>query len=167
MKKQPIIYAFIDSQNVNLGIRAQGWEIDFSRLRVYLRDKYHIKKAFLFIGYIPKYKKLYLYLENSGYTLIHKPVLKSKSKLNPVKGNVDAELVLHAMIEFPHYDKALIMTGDGDFYCLVEYLMKKKKLEKLLVPNVYKYSALLRKFGKKIDFMNSLKTKLGKKKEGH
>jgi uncharacterized LabA/DUF88 family protein len=45
-----------------------------------------------------------------------------------VKGNVDAELVLHAMIEYPNYDKALIVTGDGDFFCLVEYLIKQDKL---------------------------------------
>ncbi len=45
-------YAFIDSQNVNLSIRALGWKLDFSRFRAYLSDKYHVKKAFLFIGYV-------------------------------------------------------------------------------------------------------------------
>ena len=106
------------------------------------------------------------YLKKSGYTLIFKPVLESKTEVKP-KGNVDAELVLHTMIEFPNYHKAVIVTGDGDFYCLVEYLIKKNKFQKLLVPNLYKYSALLRKFSENIDFMNGLKRKLFQKKEGH
>lgn len=44
------IYTFIDSQNLNLGVRDQGWELDFARFRVYLKDKYGVGKAFLFIG---------------------------------------------------------------------------------------------------------------------
>ena len=31
-------YAFIDSQNLYLSIKAQGWKIDFAKFRVYLRD---------------------------------------------------------------------------------------------------------------------------------
>jgi len=77
-----------------------------------------------------------------------------------VKGNVDAELVMHAMIEYPNYDKALIVTGDGDFYCLVEYLKAHDKLLRLMIPNLQKYSSLLRKFMAHIVFMNNLKGKL-------
>lgn len=65
--------------------------------------------------------------------MIFKPTLTLPS--GKVKGNVDAELVLHTMIEFKNYDKALIVTGDGDFYCLVEHLIKKKKLLKLMIPD--------------------------------
>ncbi|MDP2940690.1 MAG: NYN domain-containing protein, partial [Candidatus Omnitrophota bacterium] len=81
-----------------------------------------------------------------------------------VKGNIDAELVLHAMIEYPNYERALIVTGDGDFYCLIEYLNKQGKLSALVIPDKDSYSSLLRKFMVKIDFMNSLKDKL---KLGH
>src|SRR3989338_1607590 len=162
-QKQKNVYAFIDSQNLNLGIKELGWNLDFARFRIYLKDKYKVRKTFLFIGYIPKYQTLYDYLKKSGYTLIFKPVLESKTEVKP-KGNVDAELVLHTMIEFPNYHKAVIVTGDGDFYCLVEYLIKKNKFQKLLVPNLYKYSALLRKVSENIDFMNGLKRKLFQKK---
>lgn len=164
-KRKDVVYAFIDSQNLNLGIKDQGWELDFPRFRIYLRDKYKVIKAFLFLGYIPKYKKLYLHLKKAGYNIIFKPVLESKKQLKP-KGNVDAELVLHTMIEFPNYDKAIIVTGDGDFYCLIEYLLKQKKLAKVIIPNYHRYSALLRKFIKNIDFMNSLRKKLGKERRG-
>ncbi len=147
--KKPVIYAFIDSQNLNLGVISQGWKLDFAKFRIFLRDKYKVGKAFLFIGFIPKHKNLYSFLEKSQYRVIYKPVVESSDKSKPVKGNIDAELVLHAMIEFPNYQKAIIVSGDGDFHCLAEYLEKKRKLEKIIVPNK-KYSSLLRKFGKYI-----------------
>ena len=77
-----------------------------------------------------------------------------------VKGNIDAELVLHTMIEYPNYDKAVIVTGDGDFHCLIEYLKKQDKLKKLIIPNRYKFSSLLRKFADEMVFMNNLRGKL-------
>jgi uncharacterized LabA/DUF88 family protein len=92
-----------------------------------------VTHAFLFIGYIYENQDLYTSLQKDGYILIFKPTLKLPD--GRVKGNVDAELVLHAMIEYDNYDKALIVTGDGDFYCLVDYLVKKDKLLKLMVPN--------------------------------
>ena len=143
------IYAFIDSQNLNLGVRSQGWKLDFAKFRILLKDKYKVIKAYLFIGFIPQNKNLYAFLEKSGYTIIYKPVVESDRKIKPIKGNIDAELVLHTMIEFPKYHRAIIVSGDGDFYCLAEYLEKKKKLGKIIVPNK-RYSSLLRKFGKYI-----------------
>jgi len=151
-------YAFIDSQNLNLSIRAQGWVLDFARFRIYLTDKYDIAKAFLFIGYLSENQPLYTSLQKDGYSLVFKPTLLLPE--GGVKGNVDAELVLHAMIEYNNYDKALIVTGDGDFYCLVEYLLKKDKLLNLMIPNQQKYSSLYRLIRPKMVFMNDLRGKL-------
>ncbi len=157
-KKQPIIYAFIDSQNLNLGVRDAGWKLDFKKFHIYLQEKYNVKKTFLFIGKIRGNEKLYSFLKQAGYILIMKPTLKyRKGKKKVVKGNVDAELVLHAMIEYKHYDKAIIVSGDGDFYCLVDYLIKKKKFFKLLIPNKKRFSSLLRKFRKYFLFVSDLK----------
>ncbi len=151
-------YAFIDSQNLNLGIKEQGWSLDFKRFRVYLREKYGITKAFLFIGYIPTNQSLYTTLQSFGYILVFKPTLQgAKGK---IKGNVDAELVLHAMKEMPNYDKALIVSGDGDFCCLIEYLKKMNKLLNLMIPDINQHSSLLRKFSLDIVFMNNLRGKL-------
>lgn len=151
-------YAFIDSQNLNLGIREQGWKLDFKRFRKYLWDKYHVRKAFLFIGYVPQYQSLYTSLQEDGYILIFKPTLTLRN--GRVKGNVDAELVLHAMIEYEKYDEAVIVTGDGDFACLIKYFMDKGKLSRLIVPNSEGYSALLSKLHPPLVFMNNLKEKL-------
>jgi len=158
MKNKQNNYAFIDSQNLNLSIRDQGWVLDFKKFRTYLKDKYGITKAFLFIGYIHENQDLYTALQEFGYILVFKPTLKLPE--GKVKGNVDAELVLQAMIEFNNYKKALIVTGDGDFHCLVKYLLKKEKLLKLMIPNRRKYSSLFRKMMSHIVFMNNLKRKL-------
>ncbi len=77
-----------------------------------------------------------------------------------VKGNIDAELVLHAMIEYENYDKALIITGDGDFFCLVEYFIKNDKLLKLMIPDKNAYSSLYRKVAPHMVFVSDLKRKL-------
>lgn len=152
-------FAFIDSQNLNLGTQELGWNLDFKRFRIYLKEKYKVSKAYLFIGYLPENQDLYNSLQEYGYVLIFKPVLKSKD--GDVKGNVDAELVLQAMIDYNNYDKAIIVTSDGDFYCLVNYLYNQNKLEKVISPNREKCSVLLRRAAKeKIVFMNNLKKKL-------
>jgi len=155
-------YAFIDSQNLNLGIRGQGWILDFKRFRQYLQDHYSVKKAFIFIGHVPENQGLYAALKKEGFILIFKPTLILSG--GGVKGNVDAELVLHTMIEFFNYDRAVIVTGDGDFACLIEYLMIKDKLLRLMIPDRNRYSSLLAKLKPKIIFMNGLKEKLEFKK---
>ena len=157
-------YAFIDSQNLNLGIQELGWKLNFKKFRVYLKEKYRVKKAYLFIGYLPENQDLYKSLQECGYVLVFKPVLKDKK--GSVKGNVDADLVLQAMIDYSEYDKAVIVTSDGDFYCLVNYLYKNEKLVKVMSPNSIKCSILLTKAAKeKIVFMNNLRNKLEYKKE--
>ncbi|OGG40261.1 hypothetical protein A2116_01380 [Candidatus Jorgensenbacteria bacterium GWA1_49_17] len=158
-------YAFIDSQNLNLGVRAQGWELDFARFRVYLKDKYDVVKAFLFIGYVKGNEGLYKYLQESGYICIFKPTLELPN--GDVKGNVDAELVLHTMVHMHDFDKALIVTGDGDFHCLVEYLMQNGKLLALMVPNHKRYSGLLKRadFLPYTRFVADIKNKVEKKKK--
>ncbi|MGH7157839.1 MAG: NYN domain-containing protein [Candidatus Saccharimonadales bacterium] len=142
MKKKPIIYAFIDSQNLNLAIRDMGWKLDFARFRVYLREKLQVEKAYLFLGYIPENKDMYSFLRKAGFDCIFRPTLAYKD--GTTKGNCDAELVLQAMIDFNVYDQAVVVTGDGDFYCLANHLIKNNKLKTLLVPNRHKYSALLK-----------------------
>ena len=154
-KKKQTIYAFIDSQNLNLGTSKdiyrnkkliyKGWKLDFKKFRQYLADKFRVKKAFLFIGYIKQNRVLYQNLRRFGYELVFKPTVKDN--FGKPKGNVDAELVLYtAVIEFPNYDKAVIVAGDGDYRCLHEYLVKNKKLLKIIIPNRKSESSLLKPF---------------------
>lgn len=159
MRKKERNYAFIDSQNVNLGIMDLGWKLDWRRFRVYLKEKYGVSTAYLFIGFLEENQDLYDSLQKSGYVLIFKELLEYRD--GTVKGNCDAELVLQAMLDYKEYDKAVIISGDGDFTCLVKYLNKNKKLKRVLAPNIKEYSALLKRAAEKhLDFMNSLRKKL-------
>ena len=159
MQKELNNYAFIDSQNVNLGVRDLGWNLDFKKLRIYLREKYSVKTAYLFIGYLPENKNLYSSLQKYGYLLVFKPVMKNDKGVP--KGNVDADLVLQSMIDYNEYSKAVIITSDGDFYSLVEYLYKNNKLEIVLSPNKENCSVLLQKAAReKIWFMDNLRKRL-------
>ena len=102
--KYPLVYAFIDSQNLNLGTSKdiykgrkrvyRGWKLDYKKFRKYLSDKYRVSKALLFIGYMKQNEKLYKYLKSCGYNLVYKPTTKNRE--GKPKGNVDAELVLYA-----------------------------------------------------------------------
>jgi uncharacterized LabA/DUF88 family protein len=159
MEKLKNNYAFIDSQNLYLGIQSLDWKLDYRKFRIYLKEKYNISKAYLFIGYIPANQDLYSFLQEIGYVLIFKPTLPDGD--GEVKGNVDADLVLQAMIDYKKYDKAIIITSDGDFYSLVRYLYKNNKLEKVISPYVKTCSVLLKKTAKeRIIFMSNLRQKL-------
>ncbi len=171
MENKKKIYAFIDSQNINMGVFAKRWNMDWGKFREYLRNKYGVEKAYLFIGYIDTNEELYTRLEKEGFIVVYKKVLAvTKDEVTTYKGNVDAELVLHCMIEYPNYDSAIICTGDGDFFCLIEYLERNHKLEKIIAANK-RFSTLLKGYTKYIVDLYSMKQELGyaskKKKKGN
>jgi len=169
-RKYPIVYAFIDGQNLNLGTSKDlfnnkrkkiysGWKLDYKKFRQYLSDKFHVKKAILFIGYLEQNNKLYQHLESHGYELVFKPTVKDQE--GKPKGNVDAELVLHAAaIQYKKYDKAVVVSGDGDFHCLHEFLEINRKLLRIIIPNIKSESTLLKKFQKYKTFLSFERGKL-------
>jgi len=172
-KKFPKVYAFIDSQNLNLGVSKsirrkgkviyKGWTLDFKEFRKYLFDKFHVEKALLFIGYIPKYKRLYENLRKFGFKLIFKPVVLKEDR--NYKGNIDAELILYSCkIEFEKYNKAVIVSGDGDFYCIHKFLSKENKLGKIIIPNSKSESSLLKEFSPYKVYLENEKGRLELKK---
>lgn len=75
-EKPETVYAFIDSQNLYLGTLNSGWELDYQKFRNYLRTKYNVSKAYLFIGFVPTNTNLYKSLQEAGFILVFKPVLK-------------------------------------------------------------------------------------------
>lgn len=143
MKKVIGNYAFIDGQNLHIAIAQIGWKLDYKRFRVYLLEHYDVVKAYMFMGFKPDEQQMYNFLQDAGYTLIFKPIMELKN--GQVKGNCDAELVLQAMIDYKRYVKAIIVSGDGDFHCLVKYLQEQKKLHTVLVPTAKNCSSLIRK----------------------
>lgn len=136
-------YAFIDGTNLHLSTRYLGWLIDWKAFKEYLQKRHGVTQAFYFVGYSRQYEWIYRYLRNYGYRLVHKPLLKLPD--GSTKGNCDTELVLQAMIELGKYDKAIIVTGDGDMGCLVEYLRRIDKFKLVIACRRDSSSYLIRK----------------------
>ena len=131
--------------------------MDWRRFRQWLADNYGVTHAYMFIGYMVENESLYELMHEHGYLVVLKPTLEVKARPEEdagkdgedqkpiVKGNIDADLVLYAMKEYRNYDKAVIVSGDGDFFGLIEYLAQQNKLLKLFTPN-QRYSTLLKDF---------------------
>lgn len=164
MKKESNNYAFIDSQNLNLGIQKLGWKLDYRKFRIYLAEKYGVKKAYIFIGFVTLNQSLYDRLQEAGFILKFKPTIPDDG--GKIKGNIDADLVLRAALELNDYDEAVIVSSDGDFYSLVQYLYENGKLAAVLSPDIKNCSSLLKQTAKeKMQFMNELRNKLEYKKK--
>jgi len=160
--KQLNNHAFIDSQNLYLAIKDLGWKLDYKKFRIYLKDKYSIEKAYMFLGYLAENQELYKFLQEADFILIFRPILEKDG--NPIKGNCDVDLALHLLINLNNYHQALVVTGDGDFCMLVKHLRENNKLVKVLAPSHKSCSVLLRKAaGNKIAFIEDLKIKLAYK----
>jgi uncharacterized LabA/DUF88 family protein len=136
-----------------------GWSLDYRKLRIYLKEKYGTERAYMFIGFIASNWELYVRLAAAGFILIFKPVTTDIN--GKAKGNIDADLVLKAMIEYRAYSRAVIISSDGDFYSLVDHLYQKNKLEIVLSPHMRRCSYLLKeKAREKIWFLDGLRGKL-------
>lgn len=159
-------YAFIDSQNLNQSTLSMGWNMDWIKFRNYLKKKYGVSVAYMFIGYIPENQELYASLQKAGYVLVFKPTLQYRD--GTVKGNIDVELVMQVMLDYKNYDKAVVVTGDGDFHALINHLYGQGKLEMLLVPNKRHFSNFLTDAAReRITFLNNLRSSLAYKKRVH
>jgi len=154
-------FAYIDGANLHKGIKSLGWNMDYQRFRIWLSEKYKVKSAYLFLGLIPKYKELYKYLQESGFTLIFKEVIYDGN--GKPKGNCDADLVLQATRDAYEnkFDNSVVVSSDGDYAGLVKFLQEEKKLITILSPsNEKKCSILLKRTGARIAYINDQRSHL-------
>jgi uncharacterized LabA/DUF88 family protein len=148
-------FAFIDGANLYKGAESSGWRLDYYRFRVWLSEKYGVKKAYIFLGLIPKYKELYKYLQEAGFVLVFKEVVYSDR--GEPKGNCDADLVLQAARDAYEnkFDKAVLVSSDGDYSSLVKFLLERQKF--LIILSTHpkdKCSILLKRTGAKISYID-------------
>lgn len=157
--------AYIDGSNLHNGIRSLGWDFDYARFRVWLSEKYLVKTAYMFLGMMPKYKELYKYLQECGYTLVFKEVIYDSG--GKAKGNCDADVVVQAMRDAfeNNFNKAVLVSSDGDYSPLVKFLLEKDKIETILSPyETSKCSVLLKRTNVKIAYIGDQNTILQKEK---
>ena len=148
-----VLHIYIDGNNLYRGAKELGYTIDYKKFRGWLRQKYNPAAVFLFIGHIPERKAFYTHLKESGYEIVFKQTVVINGSL---KGNCDAELVLKAVSDY--YTKTcsscILITGDGDFGCLVEFLRDRNAIQRVISPDKNKCSILLRNKNIEITFLN-------------
>lgn len=164
MRNKEKVFAYIDGANLHKGVLSLGWKFDYQRFRIWLKDKYNISNAYLFIGFVSKNKNLYTYLQEAGFILVYKEIMYDGNGL--VKGNCDAALVLKATSDFyeKHFNKAVLVSSDGDYAELVDFL-KKREAFKMLVSPSNKCSYLLRKQNIPLLYLDTQRGKLEKNSE--
>lgn len=158
--------AYLDGANLHKGVTSFGWELDYTRFRVWLKEKYGVEHAYIFIGLVPKYKDLYAYLQEAGFTLIFKEVIYDGN--GKAKGNCDADLVVSAMQDTyeKQYGNVLLVSSDGDYTPLVKFLISKDKMLAVLSPyDTKRCSVLLKRTGVSISYINDQRSILELKNE--
>ncbi|MCF7795786.1 NYN domain-containing protein [Patescibacteria group bacterium] len=157
-------FAFIDGQNFYMGIKENNFEIDLFKFRRYLLDKYNVNKAYYFLGFFDKNNRnLYKKLKKSGFILEfrwHDILMNSKNK-----GNVDSDIIFYIMKllykKYP-FNKVVLISGDGDYIKLINFLIEENKFKKILFPNIKYTSSLYKNMDSKyydyvINFLQKIK----------
>lgn len=157
-------YAFIDWQNLHLWTSTEWWIIDPFKLKVYLRDKYKISKAYYFLWYVKDENNwLYTRLQEAWFIVVFKKQMVEMTSNK--KWNIDSDMIFTVMEklleEWEQFNKIVLVSWDWDFKILVDYLIKKERFEKILFPNkkftssMYKWINLIYK-----DYLVNSKTKI-------
>lgn len=149
------INIYVDGNNLYRSAKELGFEIDYKKFRGWLRQKYNPANVFIFIGLVPERIKFYEHLQSCGYILVFKQTVSIGEK---IKGNCDAELVLKCTSDFytKNFEKCILITGDGDFGCLVEFMRDNNSLQSVISPDKSKCSILIRNKNIEITFLNNL-----------
>ncbi|MBU0619658.1 MAG: NYN domain-containing protein [Patescibacteria group bacterium] len=162
-------FAFIDGQNLYMGTRSENpsWTVDLTKFKKYLSKKYCVQKAYYFLGYVDEsYQNLYNNIQEAGFIMVfkkHKLVMLGKKK-----GNVDSDIIFEVMKKLykkEPFDKIVLVSGDGDYKMLVDFLIEEKRFKKILFPNKQFASSLYKKLSNMYyDYLgnNSLKAKIKK-----
>lgn len=157
--KEELVFAYIDGANLDKGTTGLGWRIDYHKFYIWLKNKYSIDKAYIFIGYVEKYKNLYDKMRSAGFLLVFKTI--TEIGYGNIKGNCDAEFVLKVTRDVYEtlVKKILIVSSDGDFSCLINFIKEKNKEVLILSPSK-KCSIFLMRTGSKITYINDVRNSI-------
>ena len=143
--------AYIDGQNLHMGTSSAkpSWSIDLGRFRVFLKERYHVKTAYYFLGCVnEKYQDLYTRIQESGFVLIFRE--HNTAMIGKKKGNVDSDIIFSVMKKLyrgDNFDKIILVSGDGDYKMLVDFLIEEERFKKILFPNKQFASSLYKTLG--------------------
>ena len=144
--------AFIDGQNLFFGTakrESDPWKVDLGRFRIYVRQKYNVATAYYFLGFLNEaLQPLYENIQKAGFVVVFRE--HSSLMLGKKKGNVDSDIIFSIMEKMYYresFNKIVLVSGDGDYKRLVDFLVTESKLEKILFPDGKRASSLYKKLG--------------------
>lgn len=145
---------YIDGANLHQGTKDNTEELDYAKFYKYLKDKHRPEVVYIFMGKIKSHQALYDFLEECGYTIVFKDTFQNKE--GEIKGNVDAEIVAKALEESYEqgYDCGILVSGDGDFSCLIDFWKRKNIKAKIIAPNSNNCSYFLRRHNISLTYLN-------------
>lgn len=141
-------YAFIDGQNLYINNQQDLWSIDLYKFRTYLREKYKVTKAYYFLGVASDENQgLYELIQDAGFILVFRK--HTSNMTGKKKGNVDTDIVysiFSKLLDDKKLTGIVLVSGDGDYFKTVKYLVEHDLFVKLLAPNKHSISSLYRVF---------------------
>ena len=164
--------AFIDGQNLYMNVKNNSWAVDLKKFRVYLKEHYGVSKAYYFLGAVNENNQdVYESIQEAGFILVFRE--HNQSMIGKKKGNVDTDIVFTIMAKIADHEdfgQVVLVSGDGDYFKMVRYLISKNRFRKLLSPNRHSTSSLYRVYTPKyVDFLDNggLKGKIGYQRRRH
>jgi uncharacterized LabA/DUF88 family protein len=106
---------FIDGANLFYAALQLGIEIDYAKLLCYLTDSGRLLRAFFYTGVDranEKQQGFLLWMRRNGYRVVTKDLVQLPD--GSKKANLDVEIAVDMMNLAPHYDTAVLVSGDGD-----------------------------------------------------
>lgn len=164
MSKSKKNICFIDGQNLHVGTRSMGWSLDYEKLKQLLEKKFNIDEAIYFIGaFDSEHQELYEELQRYGYIVSFRN--HTGAAASSKKGNVDADIVfrmMRALYERPKdFDKIVLISSDGDYRNVIDYLIEKDRLQTMLFPTKRGVSSLYNEVDEKYhDYISEYKDQI-------
>jgi uncharacterized LabA/DUF88 family protein len=156
--------AYIDGQNLHMGTTTSDkpWHVNLFKFRIFLERRYKVTEAYYFLGYVQEInQEIYQEIQKAGFILVFRQ--HNTAMIGKKKGNVDSDIIFNSMKRLykgPEFDKIVLVSGDGDYKILVDFLIFEKKFEKLLFPNRKFASSLYKSLGSEyFDYLEGIDTK--------
>ena len=123
------IALFVDGNNLYGAQKELGWTVEFSKLISFASADGQLIDATYFAPTTSKTNPhIASMISRAGFSVISKPAIEDKSSGEVYKANMDIELAANVILSMPIYDKAVLVTGDGDFEYILSILRTHGKL---------------------------------------
>ncbi len=128
------IAIFIDGANMFYAQRKMGWHIDYRKVYEFYASQAQVYNAFYYTSVTnppdPGMEGFLRALTGMGYTVrrkVVKEILDQETGQTVRKANLDIEIVIDMLTTADLFDRAILISGDGDFERAVEFLRGRGK----------------------------------------